>query len=175
MANRKIRNLIVHHSVSNWGDGAVITEWHTNPKPKGNGWTAPGYHVVICNGYPNYSAWGKRKPVAGAVGRVDRIWPEDKPSNGCKYANADALHVCLIGDFDKNAPTERQMEKLTDLLAFWCRKYGIDPRTEIFGHGEMQRKIGKEGYSKTCPGKNVSMGAVREAVADKLSRAEVKK
>jgi hypothetical protein len=39
----------------------------------------------------------------------------------------------------------------------------------------MQRKIGKEGYSKTCPGKNVSMNAVRVAVAEKLSHAEVKK
>ena len=67
------------------------------------------------------------------------------------------------------------MEKLTDLLVFWCRKYGLDPRTAIYGHGEMQRKIGKEGYSKTCPGKNVSMKAVREAVAEKLAPQEVKK
>ena len=51
MAKRKIRNLIVHHSVSSWGDGAVITEWHTAAKPRGNGWGAPGYHVVVCNGY----------------------------------------------------------------------------------------------------------------------------
>ena len=172
---RKIRHLIVHHSVSNWGDGSVIMGWHTAPKPKGNGWKAPGYHVVICNGFPNYSAWSKRKPIAAADGRVDRIWPEDRTSNGCKYANADSLHVCLIGDFDKDTPTERQMEKLADLLAFWCRKYGLDPRTAIFGHGEMQRRIGKEGYSKTCPGKNVSMNAVRATVAEKLAPREVKK
>lgn len=69
------------------------------------------------------------------------------------------------------------MEKLTNILAFWCGKYGLDPRLAIFGHGEMQRKIGKEGYSKTCPGKNVSMNAVREAVAKQLksSGAEVRK
>ena len=161
--------------MSAWGDGDTIVSWHTAPKPKGNGWHAPGYHVVLCNGYPNYNSWSKQKPIPAADGRVDRIWPEDKPSNGCKYANAAALHVCLIGDFDKDAPTERRMEKLADLLAFWCRKYGLDPHTAIFGHGEMQRRIGKEGYSKTCPGRNVSLNAVRDAVAEKLSLAEVKK
>jgi len=171
MANRKINHLIVHHSVSAWGDGAVITEWHTAPKPRGNGWSAPGYHVVICNGYPNYNSWSARKPIPDADGRVDRIWSEDKISNGCLYANADSLHVCLVGDFDKDRPTENQMKKLVDLLAFWCNKYGLDPRTTIFGHGEMQRKIGKEGYSKTCPGKNVDMNAVRTAVANQLHAA----
>ncbi len=176
MAKRIINHIIVHHSVSAWGDGSVISEWHTAPKPRGNGWSASGYHVVICNGFPNYNSWSKRKAIAVADGRVDRIWPEDKPSNGCKYANADAIHVCLIGDFDKDEPSERQMEKLTDLLAFWCRKYGLDPRRAIFGHGEMQRKLGKEGYSKTCPGRNVDMNSVRKAVADRLraSGAEVK-
>jgi hypothetical protein len=173
LSKRTIRNLIVHHSVSSWGDGDTIMGWHTAPKPRGNGWRAPGYHVVICNGFPNYSAWSRRAPVVSADGRVDRIWPEEKIANGCRHANADSLHVCLIGDFDKAAPTERQMEKLTDLLAFWCKKYGLDPGAAIFGHGEMQRRIGIESYSKSCPGKNVSMNAVRAAVALKLSPAEV--
>ena len=35
----------------------------------------------------------------------------------------------------------------------------------------MQRKLGKEGYSKTCPGKNVSMNAVRKSVADQRTGA----
>ena len=169
MSGRKIRHLIVHHSVSHWGDGDTIMSWHTDPKPRGNGWKAPGYHVVICNGFPNYSSWSKRRQIPTADGRVDRIWSEDRTANGCKYANSDSLHVCLVGDFDKDAPTEKQIGKLADLLAFWCKKYGLDPRTAILGHGEMQRRIGKEGYSKTCPGRNVSMSAVREAVAEKLT------
>jgi len=161
--------------VSAWGDGDTIVSWHTAPKPRGNGWKAPGYHVVITNGFPNYNSWSRRKPLATADGRVDRIWPESKIGNGCRYANAHGLHVCLIGDFDKDTPTGRQVEKLTDLLAFWCKKYGLDPHTAIYGHGEMQRKIGKEGYSKTCPGRNVSMNAVRDTVAEKLAPQEVKK
>lgn len=174
MANRKIRFLIVHHSVSAWGDGATIMAWHTDPRPKGNGWKSPGYHDVICNGYPTYNSWNKRKPIIAADGRVDRIWPEDKSSNGCLHANADTLHVCLIGDFDKDIPTERQMQKLVDLLVYWCLKYGLDPRTAILGHGEMQRKLRREKYYKTCPGKTVSMNAVRQAVAEQLAREDKK-
>jgi hypothetical protein len=162
---RKIKHIIVHHSVSAWGDGGVVVGWHTSPKPQGNGWKFPGYHVVICNGYPNYNSWSARKPVASADGRVDRILSEDEVANGCKYANANGLQVCMIGDFDKGLPTENQMKKLIDLLSFWCGKYGLDPAKDIYGHGEMQRKIGKEGYSKTCPGKNVDMNKLCASAA----------
>jgi len=168
MSDRKIKHLIVHHSVSSWGDGEVIKSWHTSPRPRGNGWKAPGYHVVIGNGYPNYNSWSRRKPIASADGRVDRIWSESKISNGCRYANAHGLHVCLIGDLDKNPPTEKQLQKLVDLLVFWCKKYGLNPLRDIYGHGEMQRKIGREGYAKTCPGKMVDMECVRARVAVRM-------
>lgn len=170
MKNRKIKYLIVHHSVSSWGDGEVVKSWHTSPRPRGNGWKAPGYHAVICNGFPSYSSWSSRKPLTTADGRVDRIWPESKISNGCRYANANALHVCLIGDLDKNPPTEKQLRKLVDLLVFWCKKYGLDPLKDIYGHGEMQRKISREGYSKTCPGKMTDMECIRTRVTEILSR-----
>ena len=168
MSVRNIKYLIVHHSISAWGDGETVKSWHISPKPHGNGWSAPGYHAVICNGYPNYSSWSRRKPIASADGRIDRILSENKTSNGCKYANANALHVCLIGDLDKSPPTERQLQKLIDLLTFWCRKYGLDPHAAIFGHGEMQCRIGREKHIKTCPGKLVDMNDVRTRVAELL-------
>jgi hypothetical protein len=100
--------------------------------------------------------------------KVDRILRETIPSNGCKYANDDSLQVCLIGDFDKQEPLAMQFEKLIDLLVHWCKKYKLVPN-DIYGHGEMQRKIGKEKYSKTCPGKLMNMDAVRMAVALRLA------
>jgi len=164
MSKRKIKSIIVHHSVSRWGDGAVIKHWHQDKKPQGNGWKHPGYHVVICNGFPNYYTFRHGVLNRAADGRVDRIWTESQSTNGCKYANMNALHVCMIGDFDSYEPTENQMKKLIDLLTFWCKKYKLDPQKDIYGHGEMQKKIGKEGYSKTCPGKNVDMDVIRNLV-----------
>ncbi len=163
---RKISNIIIHHSVSNWGDGDVIVQWHTAPKPAGNGWKAPGYHFVICNGFLSYNSYATRKPVFSADGRIDSIWPKEKVSNGCKYANANSIHVCLIGDFDKHFPTQNQVDNLTTLLKLLCKTYQLDPKTAISGHGEMQRKLAKESYSKSCPGKNFNMDSLRSAVAD---------
>ena len=161
--SRDIHNLIVHHSDSKWGDGKVIEQWHMAPKPKGNGWDRPGYCVVIQNGFPTYNSLSENESVEGSDGLVERIYTEDKKTYGCKYANEDSLHVCLIGNFDVQEPTQLQIDALIRLLVFWCKKYKLKS-SDVYGHGEMQRKIGKEGYSKTCPGKNVDMDQVREAV-----------
>ena len=165
---RNITAIIVHHSVSAWGDGDTIKHWHTDPKPRGNGWKVPGYHVVITNGWNTYPVWQSRN--RGPV-RVDRILNEQLVANGCKYANANSLHVCLIGDFDKSTILPAQRDKLIDLLTHWCRTHGLAP-ANIYGHGEMQKKIGKEGYSKTCPGKTISMSAIRMEVARRLGEVK---
>jgi hypothetical protein len=170
---RRITAIVVHHSISHWGDGETIRQWHMNPKrpPKGvaagNGWKAPGYHAVVTSGYNDYPSWCARDKKPRGPVRVDRIWPEEKIANGCKNANAHSLHVCLIGNFDSDTPLAQQMEKLIDLLAHWVRVYKLAPM-HIIGHGEMQRKLGEK-YYKTCPGKNVDMDAVRMAVARRFA------
>lgn len=165
---RKIQYLILHHSVSMWGDGNVIKDWHTNPKPQGNGWKYPGYHVVICNGFPTYNSYSTEKPIISAQGRVDRILSEEIPSNGVKFGNSNSLNVCLIGDFDKQQLPDFMRVKVVDLFEFWCKKYKLDPMFAVRGHGERQIEIGKEGYHKTCPGKLINMKAIRLQIAERL-------
>lgn len=165
---RKIQYLIVHHSVSMWGDGQTIKDWHCKPKPKGNGWTYPGYHCVILNGFPTYNSYSTHKPVVSTQGRVDRILSEEIPSNGVKFGNSNSLNVCLIGNFDVQDLPEFMRLKCVDLLEFWCKKHKLDPMFAVRGHGERQIEIGKEGYHKTCPGKRVDMKKLRLAVAEKL-------
>lgn len=158
---REIKGIGVHHSYSSFGTGEMIEFWHTTDKPVGNGWKSPGYHVVICNGYPNGQSRSDHDYDKKYDGKVDRIHSETKVSNGIKGANSQLLNVCMIGNFDEESPTVKQLKKLVDLLAFWCKKYKLDPHTKIFGHGEMQRKLGKETYVKTCPGTHVDMDRVR--------------
>lgn len=162
-----IRYIIVHHSVSDWGNGAAVVEWHTGPPPH-KGWDRPGYHAVIGNGYATDKAWKKRAYDIAADGKVDFIVSEDLRVNGVRFGNRNSMQVSLIGNFDVKDPTEKQMAALIDLLSRWCIKYALDPRKAIYGHGEMQRKIGREGYSKTCPGTHVDMDALRQAVYDKM-------
>jgi hypothetical protein len=165
---RKVQFLIVHHSVSMWGDGNTIKDWHCKPKPKGNGWKYPGYHDVVCNGFPTYNSYSKGIIVPSAKGRVDRILSEDIPSNGVKFGNSNSLNVCLIGDFDKQKLPDFMEVKLIDLLEYWCKTRKLDPMFAVRGHGERQIEIGREGYHKTCPGKNINMRAIRLKVAERL-------
>jgi len=59
------------------------------------------------------------------------------------------------------------MHKLVDLLAYWCKKYGLDPRTAIFGHGRCtQNRQGR--LQQNLPRKERDMNAVRGAVANQL-------
>ena len=163
-----VKYLIVHHSLSHWGDGESVVLWHTGPPPH-RGWDRPGYHAVIGNGYPTNRSWKKRVYSALADGRVDRIVSEDLRVNGVLHGNRNALQVCLIGDLDRHDPTPAQMRALAGLLSEWCIKYRLNPHRAILGHGEMQRMMGIEDYSKTCPGTHVDMDAVREAVHQRVA------
>ncbi|HOY61640.1 MAG TPA: peptidoglycan recognition family protein [bacterium] len=154
---RKIDAIIIHHSASHWGDGPEIVRWHTAPRPKGNGWKVPGYHVVIGNQYPNYHSYSAKKPVASADGKVYRLVSEETVANGCYGANAHSLHVCLIGNIDLTEPTAQQYLKLWDLVKHWVTKYSLDYTANVHGHGEMVRRLMNAGKPnagpKSCPGK----------------------
>ena len=163
----RIKYLIVHHSLSAWGDRDAIMRWHTAPPPAGNGWSSPGYHAIIENGYPTWEAHRHGRYNSADDGRVVFLWPQDRWVTGVRFGNKNALQVCLIRNCDKTKPSEKQWAALIDLLARWCIKPHLDPRRDIYGHGEMQRRIARENYSKTCPGRNVDMNAVRAAVFQK--------
>lgn len=154
---RKPNLIIIHHSLSVWGDGKAIVEWHTRPKPAGNGWKHPGYHVVIGNGHPTYGTRNMYAPDAD--GRADRILSEDKVANGAKGFNAHALHVCLIGNFDAASPTQNQVLVLAGLVRHWMREYGV-PVMRVWGHREAQIRRGNR-HPKTCPGENFNMDSFR--------------
>lgn len=165
---RRVKYLIVHHSLSDWGDGAAVMRWHMDPPPTGNGWSRPGYHAVIVNGYTTAQAWHSKAYNPAADGRVDRLWPENHWVSGVRFGNDNALQVCLIGNLDKRDPSDKQMAALIELLAAWCREHNLDPRRAIFGHGEMQQKIGRENYRKTCPGRRMNMPGLRRAVYEHI-------
>ena len=173
MSKRKIDAIVIHHSASHWGDGAEIVRWHTSPKPKGNGWKYPGYHVVIGNWYPNYISYAHGKPVPHADGKVYRILSEDEVANGCYGANAHSLHVCLIGNFDVELPTNAQYLKLWDIVKFWCEKYSLD-LSDVWGHREMVQRLMNAGKPnagpKSCPGKYFGGVELVGPVSNKLLR-----
>jgi len=157
---RKITAIIIHHSLSMWGSAEVIRHWHCDPRPQGNGWKIAGYHFVIQNGYPIYNSW-HNKQYKGS--QVEFLVPIEQVSNGCKYANKNSINVCLIGNFDTESPGNVQYSEAIDLIARLLKKYNLTV-ADVYGHGEMMKKIGKEGYVKSCPGKLFDMDHFRRAV-----------
>jgi len=138
---RKINLLVIHHSETGGGNVEFIRYCHTAKPPDGFGWNDVGYHFVIGNGKPN-GGWKKSEDGKIEIGR-----PESAIGAHAKGFNSNSLGICLIGDFDKTNPTDNQLCSLVKLLVELCDAYGVDPLTQIKGHGELMPTL--------CPGANL--------------------
>ncbi len=106
------KGIIIHHSLTKQGNAAVFNNYHKN----GHKWKGIGYDFVIGNG--NGSGDGQvevtfrwREQIAGAhCGGTPNNW-----------ANIDGIGICLVGDFSKTVPTNRQMQSLVKLIRFLQR------------------------------------------------------
>lgn len=125
---RQINMVIVHCSATkaSMNIGAEeIRKWHTDPKPKGNGWSDIGYHYVIRrNGEIDH---GRDEQVVGAH---------------CEGHNQNSLGVCLVGGIDdagkaENNFTPEQFKTLENLLRSIQTDY---PGVTIYGHREFSKK-----------------------------------
>ncbi|MBC8468965.1 MAG: N-acetylmuramoyl-L-alanine amidase [Planctomycetes bacterium] len=140
------RAVIVHHSATDFGNAAIFDKWHRER----NHWEGVGYDFVIGNGTDSDDGevevtfrW--RKQIPGAHCRAE-------PNN---WANEDGIGICLVGNFDKTAPSSRQIQSLLKLIHFLQKRYGI-PNNRIYGHQDTP------GARVTdCPGRNLSISRLR--------------
>ena len=147
------QGIIIHHSGVSYGCAAHEDKYH-----KSIGWDGLGYDFVINNGvYKN----GYGEPD-GLV-EVGYRWRQQKTGAHCRpegdwsnYWNEHTIGICLIGDFEKTRPTERQWQSLVKLLRFLQNRYDI-PTSQIKGHRDI--KVTK------CPGRYFSSGELRRRLA----------
>lgn len=134
----KPNKYIIHHSLTDdnkvLSDFKAIKNYHINVK----GWNDIGYHDIF--------EYEKGKLVH-RDGR--KTWVNGAHTLG---QNTKSLGVCLVGNYDKDTPTQEQYNFIAETL---CKKYhktcGYMP---FYGHRE---------YSiKTCPGRNFSIKAIEE-------------
>ncbi len=116
--------VVVHHSVTEYGNATMIDKWHRER----NHWEGIGYDFVIGNGTDSGDGqievtfrWRKQIPGAHCGGT---------PNN---WANKDGIGICLIGNFNRTVPTKRQMQSLLKLIRFLQQQYEI-PKSRIYGH-----------------------------------------
>lgn len=125
---RDIKKVIIHCSATppDMNIGAnEIRKWHTDPKPKGNGWMDIGYHYVI-----------RRS------GDIDHGRDENIVGAHCEGHNANSIGVCLVGGITKQGATENnftpeQFKTLTNLVRSLVEYY---PGATIHGHREFSNK-----------------------------------
>lgn len=145
VAPRPWRWIIIHHSATPTGGAMAFDKMH-----RAKGWDELGYDFVIGNGTDTGdgqvevgSRWVKQKIGAHAKTPDNRF-------------NEYGVGICLVGNFDINRPSAKQMKSVEKLCAFLMDRYHI-PASNIYGHGQTK--------STDCPGRNTNLAVIRERAA----------
>jgi hypothetical protein len=138
--------IVIHHSATDTGNSAIFDKWHR----EGNHWEGVGYDFVIGNGTDSGD---------GQV-EVTFRWREQIAGAHCggtagNWANKDGIGICLVGNFDRKAPTAKQMQSLLELIRFLQRRYKI-PKSRIYGH-----KTTPGARVTNCPGNKFPMSKLK--------------
>lgn len=144
---KRINNIVIHCSDSNFGDAALIDKWH-----KEKGWRGIGYHYVILNGMPEAK---KPNPKLDGLIQTGRVLDNDLWIDGNEVGahalgyNENSIGICLIGGQggSKAAFTLKQYWSLLLLVGVWKQKIND---LKILGHNET-------GVSKACPVINMDL------------------
>ena len=129
LENRLQTDFIVLHHIGESNEdfsAAEIHRWHIN-----NGWAGIGYHFVI------------RKN-----GTIERGRPIDTIGAHCYGYNKRSVGINVVGDFEKDFPTNDQLRSAVQLTAYLCQLYRLNPFGDevILGHCDLNNTL--------CPGKN---------------------
>jgi peptidoglycan hydrolase-like protein with peptidoglycan-binding domain len=121
LAKRSTIDMIVlHHANATNCTVDQIHEWHL-----ANNWSGFGYHYFIDKN-----------------GQIFKGRPDDTIGSHAKGYNSTSIGICFEGNFEKETPTQVQMNAGLELVEYLKRKYGIKT---IKGHGELM--------ATACPGK----------------------
>lgn len=126
--------IIIHHSGTEEGSALQFHRSHLN-----KGWDkGVGYHFVI-----------DRNQSSKQDGQIESTprWIKQEDGAHCKAddMNLRAIGICLVGNFDEDRMSQKQMESLVFLVNKLRRHYNI-PLDHVLGHGKVF------GASTHCPG-----------------------
>jgi len=132
--SKKWKYIIIHHSATDEGNALCFHNFH-HQRGFENGL---GYHFVIGNGTK-----GKQD---GQI-EVSPRWIKQQDGAHCRASdmNCKGIGVCLVGNFNMEKVSEKQMGALVYLVNRLRSYYNI-PIKNIKGHGQVP------GASTECPG-----------------------
>ena len=129
------RKIIVHHSATSVGGAASFDRFHKEKRRMENGLA---YHFVIGNG------------TGSRDGEIE-IGPRWKKQIYGGHVNGQDLNeisvgICLVGNFEKKQPTERQLKSLYNLTRY-LQTGLLRKKPRVWGHKDLPNQ------STACPGK----------------------
>lgn len=139
----KWKYIIVHHSATDEGNSLYFDMYHQK-----KGWEGIGYHFVIDN--------GTKEKQDGQI-EVSPRWLKQQNGSHCRASNMNkkAIGICLVGNFDKDVVSSKQLDALVYLVHTLQEYYKI-PLKNIKGHRHVL------GAKTDCPGKNFPWARFKE-------------
>lgn len=147
--------IVIHHTDSDIGSLRDINDWHHQ-----KGWeNGCGYHFVIGNGTRSgdgeievSSRW--RRQLDGAHTRLEESFAR---RNGVyfQFYNQHGIGIALVGNFEKDRPTQRQLASLEKLVKYLMKAYDI-PESRIYAHGDVDQTC--------CPGRYCNLADFRRSL-----------
>ena len=105
--------IVVHNSGTRQGNARIFDYYHRNTRKMPNGMA---YHFVIGNG------------SSSRDGEIELGSRWNKQINGghvhSDYLNFISLGICLVGDFNRDKPTRKQLEALDELIRYLRTRCG---------------------------------------------------
>ncbi len=157
-ADRPWRYIVLHHSASASGNYDQIDGEHR----KLLGIDGCGYHFVIGNGTGSDD---------GQI-EVSQRWNNQKQGAHTRNArthDADeyGIGICLVGDFDQQPPSARQLAATQALIAYLSKRYNIAP-------GNVRTHAHLAATKTVCPGKYFPNEAMLMLTKDAMSERPVR-
>lgn len=152
------RYIVLHHSASRSGNVEQFDRYHRQ-----QGFGGIAYHFVIGNG--NGMEDGE---VAETFRWTQQISGTHSSVNSWMY-NVYGIGICLVGNFEEQGPTHRQLLALENLVLRLSRTYAIKQKS-IVTHRTVPYDYDSNRYEQTlCPGKYFDVSHLRKRIAEHLN------
>lgn len=142
--SRPWRYIVVHHSATSDGNVESIDSAHRKlTDSQGQPWLGVGYHFVVGNGHGMDD--GELAPTFRWQQQIHGAHA------GSRRYNDQGIGICLVGNFDTQPPTPRQLTGTKLLLDSLMSRYRIPPE-HVLLHSDVT--------ATRCPGRLFSLEGV---------------
>lgn len=94
--------------------------------------------------------------------------PNEAGDTNYHYDTHGIIAIGVLGDYDQQVPSPRQIETIVTLMAWLCQQYGIPPDA-IYPHSYFANQSSLTDPKITSPGANFDIDAIRSQVAARLT------